>query len=172
MGTDKTENLITECKQIQDDSTYTAEAHHIIASCQSRKAFWLKLIPAVITVLSAFKLVADLQGGASAPNWAAWVTLVSGLVTLFNVFMEPEKTAKAHLFAAKAFTVLKHDARSLYEAFRHYMDEKEFFHAVKALREKYNWLVQCTPPTNGKKAWSKARENIKQGIHQADFRPT
>ena len=158
------ESLVTECKQIQEDSTYTAEVHHIISHKLRRKAFWCKLIPTSITVLSAFALL------AGSPSWLAWVTLLSGAVTMLNIFMAPEERAREHLFAAKNFTVLKHDSRSLHESFRDFITENEFFHSVRRLRERYNLLVQFTPATDDKKAFDKARERIKEGVHEPDFK--
>ena len=169
MGGTEIETLVTECRQIQDDSTYTAETHHIIGCALSKRAFGMKLIPALITVAAAFILLMGWSGGAGKPNWAAWVTLVSGVVTTLSVIMEPEKLARTHLFAAKAFTVLKHDARVAHESFRHFMSETEFFNNVKLLRERYNLLVQSSPATDTK-AFEEACRRIKAGVHEADFR--
>jgi hypothetical protein len=163
MNNTKIETLITECKQIQEDSTYTADAHHIIADGLSKRAFWCKLIPVSITVVSAMALL------LGVPNWVSWITLLSGTVTMLNVFMEPEKKARDHLYAAKNFTVLKHEARSLHECFKDFISSNEFYHSVKQLREKYNSLVQSTPPTT-ENSFEKARERIKRGVHEADFR--
>lgn len=157
------ESLITECKRIQEDSTYTAEVHHIISHKLHKRAFWCKLIPSSITVLSAFALI------AGYPNWIAWVTLISGAVTMLNVFISPQESARQHLFAAKNFTVLKHESRSLHESFREFLTKDELFSAVKLLREKFNLVVQFTPPTDDDKAFEKARQRIKEGIHQSDF---
>ncbi len=169
MGGTETETLVTECRQIQDDSTYTAETHHIMGCALSKRAFGMKLTPALITVASAFVLLMGWSGGEGKPNWAAWVTMVSGVVTTLSVIMEPEKLARSHLFAAKAFTVLKHDARVAHESFRHFMSETEFFNSVKLLRERYNLSVQSSPATD-KKAFDEACRRIKSGIHEADFR--
>lgn len=158
------ESLVTECKRIQEDSTYTAEVHHIISHKLHQRAFWCKLIPSSITVLSAFALI------AGYPNWIAWVTLLSGAVTMLNVFMSPQEAARGHLFAAKNFTVLKHESRSLHESFRGFLTKDEFFNAVRLLREKYNLLVQFTPPTDDKKAFDKAHVRIKEGVHEPDFK--
>jgi len=164
MDDSRVESLVNECKQIQEDSTYSAEVHYIIAGKLAKKAFWYKLIPACITVFSAYKLLTGSQ------SWVAWITLLSGLVTIMNVFMEPEKRARGHQFAAKSFTVLKHEARSLHESFKDFISDDEFYHTVKRLREKYNMLAQLTPPTDDKDAWEEARKRIKAGVHKADFR--
>ena len=164
MENSKEKNLIKECKQIEEDSLYTAEVHHIIYHRLIVKAFWFKLIPPLITVLSALSLL------IGAPNWVSWITMFSGLITITSVFLEPEKKAKEHLFAARNFTVLKHEARSLHETFKDFLDTKSFFQEVKRLREKYNLLVTTTPPTDDEKAWEKARQRIKSGVHKADFR--
>lgn len=168
MDSVKIEGLVAECKQIQEDSTYTAETHHIIGCALSRQAFWMKLIPALITVAAAFVLLTG-WSGEGKPNWAAWVTLISGMATMLCIIMEPEKQARSHLFAAKAFIILKHDSRSAHESFRHFIGENEFFNSVRLFRERYNLLVQSSPATNNK-AFRKASERVKAGIHEADFR--
>ncbi len=160
----RNQNLIDECKRIKEDSIYTAEVHHCIAHKLSSKAFWYKLIPVIITVLSALALL------LGVPSWISWITLLSGLIAMLNIFMEPGKKAREHLFAAKSFTVLKHEARSLHETFSDFMNESDFYNEVKRIREKYNWLVQTTPPTDDKKCWEESRKKIKEGIHKPDFK--
>jgi len=163
MNNIKIENLIAECKQIQEDSTYTAETHHIIEKRLSKRAFWYKFVPPAITVLSAIALILGM------PNWISWITIFSGIISILNILLEPEKESKDHLFAAKNFTVLKHKARSLNEAFKDFMTEEEFYHNVKHLREKYNMLVQYSPSTE-KEAFEEARKRIQTGVHSADFK--
>lgn len=157
---EKIEGLINECKQIEADSTQTAETHHIIAHKASRRAFWLKFIPASATVISAGLL---LRG---ADNWVAWVTLISGMVTISNILMKCDEKSAEHLFAAKSFTVLKHQARALHKTFKNFIEEKDFYHQVRTIRGKYNLLVQFTPPTDDEKAYDKASERIIKGVHR------
>ena len=58
----------------------------------------------------------------------------------------------------------------VYEIMReHGTYEKDFYYEVKRMREKYNWLVQTTPPTD-EKSFEKARERIKKGIHKPNFK--
>jgi len=159
----KIENLVNECRRIEEDSTYTAEAHYLFAASLSKKFFWFKFIPVIITGVSALALL------LGSPNWVSWITLISSIIAITNIILEPESKAREHEFAAKSFTVLKHDARSLYESFKDFIDEKNFYYEVKRMREKYNWLVQTTPPTD-EKSFEKARENIKKGIHKPNFK--
>ncbi|RJQ53113.1 MAG: SLATT domain-containing protein [Nitrospiraceae bacterium] len=163
MNNNKIENLIAECNQIQEDSNYTAETHYIIEKKLSRKAFWYKFVPPAITVLSAFALILGM------PNWISWVTIFSGIVSILNILLEHDKKSKDHLFAAKNFTVLIHEARSLHETFKDFYSEEEFYHNVKRLREKYNLIVQFSPSTDTK-SFEEARKRIQAGIHKADFR--
>lgn len=164
MNDQKLQNLINECKQIEDDSLYTAEVHYIIGHKLKGKAIRFKFIPALIAVIAAFFLL------VGAPRWVSWITLVGVLVNIISLLLEPEKEANNHFSAAQNFTVLKHEARSLYEVFKDFIDEKGFYHEVKMLREKYNLFAKLTPPTDDEKAWNQARENIKSGRHKADFR--
>jgi len=164
MNEEKIKGLVTECKQLQEDSTYNAEVHYIMAGKLSRKAFWCKFIPVIISIFSAYQLA------IGAPNWIAWITLISSLFLLLSIILEPERISREHLSAAKSFTALKHDARSLHESFATFMVEQDFYHDVKRLREKYNLLIQFVPSTGDKAAWELAAERIKKGVHIADFR--
>jgi hypothetical protein len=163
MNNIRIENLVAECKQIQEDSTYTAETHHIMEKRLTKKVFWYKFVPPAITVSSAFALIVGM------PNWVSWITIFSGIISVLNILLEPEKKSKDHLFAAKNFAVLKHEARSLHEAFKDFMTDEEFYHNVRKLREKYNLLVQYSPSTE-KEAFEEASRRIKAGVHKADFR--
>ena len=164
MDNEKIQNLIRECKQIEEDSLYNAEVHYLIGHKLKGKAISFKFIPALIAVISAFLLL----GGA--PNWLNWITLFGALVTIISLLLEPEKEANNHFLAAQNFTVLKHEARSLYETFKDFIEEKDFYYEEKRLREKYNLFAKLTPPTDDEKVWNQARENIKGGRHKADFR--
>lgn len=159
----KMENLINECKLIEEDSMYNAETHYLIAAKLTKRAFWFKFIPVIITGISALALL------LGSPSWVSWITLTFSIISIANIFLEPESKAREHELAAKNFTVLKHDARSLYESFKDFIDEKDFYYEVKRIREKYNWLVQTTPPTD-EKSFEKARERIKKEIHKPDFK--
>ncbi len=104
-----------------------------------------------------------------SPVWVSWITLTFSIISIVNILLEPERETKNHEFSAKSFTVLKHEARSLYETFKDFIDDKDFFYEVKRIREKYNWLVQITPPTD-EKSFEKAKERIKKGVHKPDFK--
>jgi len=164
MDAQKEQNLTKECKQIEEDSMYTAEVHYLIGHKLKKKAFWLKFVPASITILAAFALL------IGAPDFVAWITLFGALITITNILLEPEKESRNHFSAAQNFTVLKHEARSLYETFKDFLDERDLYREVRRLRDRYNLFAKVTPPTDDEKAWNQARENIKKGRHKADFR--
>lgn len=164
MNDAKIGNLITECKQIEEDSMYTAETHYIIGSKLKIRAYLLKFVPPIITALSATVVM------FSENNTFNWITLIGAIVSIGSIILEPEKQSRDHITAAKEFTNLKHEARSLHETFSKFMSETDFYHEVKRLREKYNGLTKCTPPNDDEEAWEKATSNIKSGRHRADFR--
>jgi hypothetical protein len=166
MDNERIQNLIDKCKQIEEDSLYTAEVHYIIGHKQKVKAFWFKFIPGLITLGTSFALL------VGVPNWVTWITFFSAFITIANILLEPEKESKNHFIAAQNFTTLKHEARSLYEAFKDFIDEKDFYHEVRKLRDKYNLYARLTPPTDDEDAWEKARQNIKKGYHIPDFKQT
>jgi len=155
-------HLINECKRIEEDCTYNAEAHHSIASCSDRISFWLKFIPAAVAAGSG---VAVLKG---YPIWLAWLSILSGVVFALATILNPDRHANDHTKAAKDFTVLKHDARALYQTFSREMSQSEYYISVRLLRERYNNLVRQVPKTTDK-AFEKSRKKIKAKKHKSDF---
>lgn len=165
MSEENTEKLIKECKQIEEDSLYTSEVHYIIGSKLRKRALKSKFIPLGITVLAAFALVLSI-----VPNVMSWITLVGALISMISIILDPDKESKEHFTAAKEFTAMKHEARSLHEAFSSFMNAKEFLFEVRCLRDKYDFLAKNTPATDDEEAFQQARKNIQEGRHMADFR--
>jgi hypothetical protein len=134
------DHLIHECKRIKGDSEHTAEAHHTIASSMERTGFCLKIIPAILAAGSG---AAVLLG---AEIWVAWLAVISGAIFAYSSIANPDGQASEHTKAAKEFTVLKHDARSLHESFCKEMGQAEFYIAVRILRES---KFSVNPPIKG-----------------------
>ena len=156
------EHLIKECMRVEEDCMYTAETHHVIASSSEKIGFWVKAIPAAVAAGSG---IAILKG---FPIWVAWLSIISGIAFALTFLLDPDRRKNDHTKAAKDYTVLKHEARSLYQTFSHEMNQSEFYMSVRLLRERYNNLVSQTPKTTDK-AFEKAREKIKAGRHTPDF---
>jgi len=163
MSGENAEHLISECKQIKDDCEYTAEAHHFIAGYQEIINYVVKLAPAIIAAWSGIQV---LRG---ASTQIAWLAIISGVVFAVATILGPERWAAEHTKAAKDYTVLKHEARSLHEAFYPEMSQSEFYIAVRILREKYNSLVTHTPKTNNM-AFKIAQKRIREDRHKPDYR--
>ena len=163
MPEDNNSHLIDECKQIEDDCLYTAEAHYIIAAGAGRVSFWVKLIPALAAAVSGAALLSGL------PNWIAWFSVIAGVAFALQSIMNPDKKQEEHSQAGKSYTALKHDSRSLYQTFYKEMDRQSFSTAVRILRERYNMIAKMTPQTTVK-AFEEGRKRIKAGRHTPDFK--
>ena len=156
------DHLIHECKRIKDDCEYTAEAHHTIAHRKECIGFWLKIIPALLAAGSGAAVLLGAQ------IWVAWLAVISGAVFGYSSIANPDGQANEHTKAAKEFSVLKHDARSLHESFCKEMGKTEFYIAVRVLRERYNCIVRYSPKTTDN-SFERARNKIKSGKHEPDF---
>ena len=156
-------HLINECRQIEDDCLHSAEAHYIIAANAGRVSFWVKLIPAVAAAASGAALL------AGAPNWIAWFSVIAGIAFALQSIMNPDKEKEEHSQAAKSYTALKHESRSLYQTFHNEMDKNSFSAWVRILRERYNMIAKLTPQTTVK-AFEEGRKRIKSGRHTPDFK--
>lgn len=162
MPEESNEHLIKECRRIEDDCLYTAEAHYIIAADAGRVSFWVKLIPA----LAAFASGAALLSGA--PNWIAWFSVIAGVAFALQSIMNPDQKKEEHSQAGKSYTALKHESQSLYHTFDKEMDRNSLSIMVRILRERYNMIAKLTPQTTIK-AFEKGRQRIKAGRHTPDF---
>lgn len=162
MSENNNEHLVTECKRIEGDSEYTAEAHYYLASNEKTKSFWVKIIPAIVAAGSG---VLVLRG---YPDWVAWLAVISGVVFGVQSILDPDRKANDYSTAGKKYTALKHDARALYQTFSKQMNRNEFDVAVHLLRQRYNDLVEHTPQTTDK-AFEEGRKKIKAGRHKPDF---
>ncbi|MBE9551496.1 MAG: SLATT domain-containing protein [Proteobacteria bacterium] len=162
MPEQNTDHLINECRRIEDDCLYTAEAHYIIAADAGTVSFWIKLIPALAAAVSGAALL------AGAPNWIAWFSVIAGVAFALQSIMNPDKKREEHSRAGKSYTALKHESRGLYQTFYKEMDRNSFSVMVRILRERYNMIAKMTPQTTTK-AFEEGRQRIKAGRHTPDF---
>jgi len=156
------EKYIEECKTIQQNCTYTAEAHHIIALRNKRIGFFLQVIPAVVAAVSGVVVVS----GVVHPFWLALIVVGAATSAVAGV-LDPHKSYQNHLSVAKDFVVLKQDARSLHETFYSTMNDEVFSNEVKHLHDRYISLVKMSPATD-KKSFEKARIVVQKGLHKLD----
>ena len=162
MPEENEDHLINECRRIEDDCLYTAEAHYIIAASAGRVSFWMKLIPTLAAAASGTALL------SGAPNWIAWFSVIAGVAFALQSIMNPDKKKEDHSQAGKSYTALKHESRALYQTFHKEMDRNSFSIMVRILRERYNIIAKMTPLTTVK-AFEEGRERIRAGRHTPDF---
>jgi hypothetical protein len=156
------QKYIEECKIIQQNSTYTAEAHHQMATRFKKQAFWLEIIPAICSVVTGTLVSSGVVG-----KWLLIFTVISSVITAITAILNPNKIYQQHLEAAKSFIALKHDARFLHESISGKMSDESFFVAVENLHNKYNDLIKSVPPTDSE-SFSMAQEVIQKGTHEPD----
>ncbi len=156
------DKYIEECAAVQQNCTYTAEAHHQMAVAAKRRALWLQTVPAIGAAISSALVAANVAAG-----WLLPLTVLSAATSAVGAILNPNKDYQDHLAAAKAFTALKHDARFLRHAEVTTMTEEAFAVAVQNLHRRYNEVAQATPATD-EKSIEKAREKVQGGLHDLD----
>jgi hypothetical protein len=156
------QSFIDECKQIQQNATYSAEAHHRMARAYRMYGIWLQLIPAIVAAISSGLVAAGVTSNA-----LLWLTVPAAAVAAIASVWNPQKSYQDNLSAAKSFTAIKHDARFLHEAQSISMADPEFRLAVQVLHNKYNDLIKVVPAADPKK-FEEARKVVQSGIHQPD----
>jgi hypothetical protein len=150
-----------ECLRIEEHSTYSAETHHVMAK---RQMLWYKtfqLVPAVATAI-----LGTLTVGQIVPHWVGAIGLISAVITAIGTTLNPQQSYYEHVNAAKAFTTMKHDARSIRE-FGERSESNDLSVSVKCLHDRYNDLVRVAPAT-ADWAYEKARKRIHAGVHTPD----
>jgi hypothetical protein len=156
------QKYIDECKIIQQNCTYTAEAHHQMALVQKRYGLWLEIIPSVCAALTGALVAAGL-----ASTDLLIITIISAVVSAVAGVLNPNRSYQEHLAAGKNFTTLKHDARFLHEATSYKMTDDAFCVCVENLHQRYNELLKTTPPTSPE-SFEKAQKVVKGRNHEPD----
>lgn len=156
------DQYIDECAVIQQNCTYTAEAHHIVALEAKRKTLWLEIIPASCAAVTSTLVAAGIAG-----TWLLPLTILAATVSAVAAVLNPNKMYQEHLGAAKNFTAMKHDARFLRESQVLRLSDDALIVAVETLHHRYNELLKATPPTDNK-SFAKAREIVQRNIHEPD----
>lgn len=154
-----------ECTKIEDNCTYTAEAHHIIALRNLWQARSFQVLPASIAAI-----LGVLVGTQILEAWWVWLSVVAASIAAVGSTLNPLKEYHEHLHAAKNFTVLKQDVGSLRDTFSHDMDDERLASAVTSLHHRYNEILTIAPPTNPK-AFAKAQKRVQSGVHAQDAIP-
>lgn len=160
------ENYVDECKQIQQNCTYTAEAHHQIARWNRALSYIFQIIPAGVAAITSALVAANIK----PPSWL-WATMTASIISAVATIVDPNKKYQEHLSTAKNFTVLKHDARFLHEAKAQSMTDEGLCVAVETLHDRYNELVKAAPPT-GSISFGIARRIVGSGLHEPDKDPS
>lgn len=150
-----------ECRRIEENSTYSAETHHILAKRQRLVYVALQLIPAVATAL-----LGTLAVGEVVPPWVGVVALITAIFTAIGTVLNPQRGYYEHKSAAKAFTAIKHDARFVLGSGER-LETNCLAVSIKCLHDRYNGLVQAAPVTQDW-AFERARKRIHSGVHAPD----
>lgn len=152
---------LQRCLQLQENATYSAETHHILAK---RWQMWYKAVQLVPAVTSA--IMGTLAAGQIVPHWTGTLALIAAIITAIGTVLNPLASYYEHLSAAKAFTILKHDAGEIKEV-GSLLSAEQMAERVRGIHNRYNDVVRLAPPTEDW-AFEEARKRIKQGVHEPD----
>jgi hypothetical protein len=155
------ESLLKECARVEENSTYSAEAHHIMAKRQDQLYTFTQLVPAL-----AAAAMGTLAVGQVVPAWVGVAATIAAGITAIGTVLNPQRSFFQHLSAAKAFNVMKHDARAAQDRSPSLTNEQADC-ISESLHERYNDLVRTAPPTEDW-AFEKARRRVQSGVHSPD----
>lgn len=155
------ESLLKECARVEENSTYSAETHHTMAKRQDLVYRMTQLVPAL-----AAAAMGTLTVGQVVPAWVGVAATIAAVITAVGTVLNPQRSFFQHLAAAKAFTVLKHDARAARDR-SSILSNEEALCVSANLHERYNDLVRMAPPTEDR-AFNRARARIQSGVHKPD----
>ena len=152
---------LQRCLQLQENATYSAETHHILAK---RQQLWYKVFQLFPAITSA--IMGTLAVGQVVPRWTGTLALLAAVVTAIGTVFNPLASYYEHLSAAKAFTTLKHDACEIGEV-GGILSNEQLAERVRGIHNRYNDVVRLAPPTEDW-AFERARKRIQQGVHKPD----
>jgi len=155
--------LIAECKTVEENSLYNAQAHYILANTKEKHGRWLLIVPSAIAGLCGLLTAIGL------PPWLGAFSAVGGLFVTVSTILGVDKAPTAHRNAACQWTALRHEARSLSETFATELPHEQLLAEVRRLDDRYIALNQALPTTDDD-SFQTAREQIHAGIHKPDFR--
>lgn len=154
----------SECEAIEQNCTYTAETHHLIAAKRHRLGTQLQVVPAITAAV-----LGVLAGTDVLTPWSLWLSVIAAAISAVGNVLNPFAEYYMHLNAAKSFTILKQDARAMRETFSGTMNDDVFGAAAHSLHDRYDDLVRLAPATDNK-SFEEARRRVQSGIHQLDAR--
>lgn len=155
--------LRDECRVIAENALYTAQAHYVLAERASFRAKILLLVPSIVAAASGL-LVA-----LGFPPWIGGFAALSGSVSGVASLLGVDREALDHKYAANLMTSLRHDARALADSYWLDLSHDELQVEVRRLHDRYNAYIQSLETTD-KKSFEAARERIKRGTFEPDFR--
>jgi hypothetical protein len=160
---DGMEKLIQECKTVEENSLYNAQAHYVLAHTKEKRGRWLLILPSVVAG------VCGLLTAVGLPPWLGAGAAVGGFFVAVATILGVDKEPTAHRNAACQWTALRHEARALHETFAIELPRPQLLTEVRRIDDRYIALNQALPATD-KDSFEAAREQIKSGVHEADFR--
>jgi hypothetical protein len=156
-------NLLQECETVAETSLYNAQAHFFLADTKEKRALYLLVVPSFVAG------ICGLMMALGFPHWLGALSAAGGLVAAVAGVLGIDKEPTVHRNAASQWTALRHEARSLHQTFFKELPREQFLAEVRRIDDRYISLCQALPPTN-RKSFETAREQIKAGTHEPDFR--
>jgi hypothetical protein len=162
-ATSDVSNLLQECETVAENSLYNAQAHFFLADSKEKQALWLLVVPSFVAG------ICGLLTALSLPQWLGAFSAAGGLVATVASVLGIDKQPTVHRNAASQWTALRHEARSLHQTMFKELPRDQFLAEVRRIDDRYVALCQALPPTN-RKSFETAREQVKAGIHEPDFK--
>jgi len=157
------ESLIKECKRLEEDSLYTAQAHFQLAERYEWRLRLLVVIPAILAAIFAF--IATIR--PQECGFLGYIATFLGAAAAASASLGMEKAVSSHRQAANLMTAMRHQVRRLYEVFSSELTAEEFMTEFKRLCERYDSYVVALEVTD-KQAFEEARVRIQAGTFKSD----
>lgn len=156
------QNLINECKIVEENCLYTSQAHFEMADKVEFQARLFLIVPSCIAAISG------ILTAVGFPAWIGAFAAVSGLITGLSSVFGIDRKAASHKQAGNVLTALRHEARALHESYWCEIPHEEFVAEVRRIHDRYNSLIQILETTDNS-AFEKGRKRIKAGLFEPDF---
>jgi hypothetical protein len=148
---------------VAENSLYNAQAHFVLADSKEKQGTWLLIVPSIVAG------ICGLLTALGLPQWLGAFSAAGGLVATVAAALGIDRMPTIHRNAASQWTALRHEARSLNQTMFQELPHEQFLAEVRRIDDRYGALCQALPPTD-RKSFETAREQIRAGAHEPDFR--
>lgn len=166
------DNLINECKRIQDNSLWNSTSHFAAATWAGRIHTIGGAVPIILGGIGGWKYLLDPTfAGQDQMFLAGLMSLIAGIVGSLMTYWNMAKVRLEHFSAATKYKTLENDARRAHQIHARDEDYDTFKKRVMDIVTRYDALGEASVQSYDITFWL-ARRKIESGIYDTSVDKT